>query len=120
MNHLLITIFFFAKMGLYDSPEAVWVTPTTHDFGTLKHRTAATVDFKFKNSGDAPLLIDNVRSLCGCTATDWTETPVPPGKEGFIHVEFDARKQGYFYKKVTVFFNGQRKGQKLYLEGFVE
>lgn len=97
-----------------------WVTPTTHEFGDLKLKVPASHDFKFKNTGDAPLLIDNVRSICGCTATEWSETPVLPGKEGFIRVVFDARKTGYFYKKVTVFFSHQKKGEKLFVEGFVE
>ncbi len=103
-----------------DSPAFEWLTPTTHDFGDLTWNVPATYDFKFKNIGDEPLLIDNVRSVCSCTATEWTETPVPPGKEGYIRIVYDARKQGYFNKKVTVFFNHQKKGEKLFLEGFVE
>lgn len=120
MLNLILPFLFLFQGNLTEGSNAEWLTVTTHDFGTLKLKVPATVNFRFKNIGDSPLIIDNVRSICGCTATEWTETPVLPGKEGFIQVEFDARKEGYFYKKVTVFFNGQRKGEKLYVEGFVE
>lgn len=119
LNSLLSFVFLF-QTHIAIEPTFAWVTPTTHDFGTLKLHVPAPVEFKFKNTSDVPITIDNVRSICGCTATEWTETPVLPGKEGFIKVVFDARKEGYFYKKVTVFFNTQRKGEKLFVEGFVE
>ena len=119
LTFLLPFAFFFqTQIGLESAFE--WVSPTTHDFGDLKLNVPSTHDFNFKNTGDAPLIIDNVRSICGCTATEWTETPILPGKEGYVKVVFDARKAGYFYKKVTVYFNHQKKGEKLYLEGFVE
>ncbi|MBK9012937.1 MAG: DUF1573 domain-containing protein [Saprospiraceae bacterium] len=120
MLNIVLPFFFLFQTPLVAAPTHVWVSPTTHDFGDLKLNVPSTHEFYFKNTGDAPLLIDNVRSICGCTATEWSETPILPGKEGFIKVVFDARKAGYFYKKITVFFNHQRKGEKLYLEGFVE
>jgi hypothetical protein len=120
MLNFVLSFFLVVQSLVGAAPAFVWVSPTTHDFGDLKLNVPSAHEFFFKNTGDAPLLIDNVRSICGCTATEWSETPVQPGKEGYIKVVFDARKAGYFYKKVTVFFNHQRKGEKLYLEGFVE
>jgi hypothetical protein len=116
ISFLVPFLFLFHLQG----PQAAWISQTTHDFGDIKLSVPVKYDFRFKNTGDAPLIIDNVRSTCGCTGTDWEETPVPPGGEGTINVEYDARKPGYFYKKITVFFNGQRKGEKLHVEGFVE
>ncbi|MBI1223707.1 MAG: DUF1573 domain-containing protein [Bacteroidetes bacterium] len=115
-----LSCFLLLQTQIAIGPAFEWVTLTTHDFGDLTLNVPATHDFTFKNTGDAPLIIDAVRSICGCTATEWTETPVEPGKEGYVRVVFDARKSGYFYKKVTVFFNHQKKGEKLYLQGFVE
>lgn len=120
MLTLVLPIFLFFHPLSNEVPSFVWVSPTTHDYGDLKLNVPSEHVFTFKNTGDEPILIDNVRSICGCTATEWTETPVAPGKEGFVKVVFDARKEGYFYKKVTVYFNHQKKGEKLYLEGFVE
>ena len=97
-----------------------WISETTHDFGDLKGGKPVTHDFRFKNISDAPLTIDNVRSTCGCTGADWADEIVPAGEEGVIKIQYDARKEGYFYKKITVFFSGQRKAEKLFIEGFVE
>jgi hypothetical protein len=120
MLTLLLPFFLFLQSNAQEGPAFAWVTPTSFDFGDLTLNVSSIHDFKFKNTGDAPLMIDNVRSVCSCTATEWTETPVLPGKEGYIRVEYDSKKLGYFHKKVMVFFHHQKKGEKLFLEGFVE
>ncbi|MCC6723500.1 MAG: DUF1573 domain-containing protein [Saprospiraceae bacterium] len=102
------------------APAFEWTTPVEHDFGDIPQGKPVNYLFKFKNTGDAPLQIENVRFTCSCTATEWTENPVLPGKEGSVNVTFDARKLGYFSKKITVFFMHQRKAEKLHIEGFVE
>lgn len=120
MFAVALCLIFLVQTTVTVGPAHVWLSPTTHDFGALKHGVPSTYDFKFKNTGDTPIQIENVRFVCSCTATEWTETPVLPGKEGFVRIEYDARKLGYFSKKITVFFTHLRKGEKLFVEGFVE
>jgi hypothetical protein len=119
MSAFLLPFLFLLNVQVSDSA-VEWISPTTHDFGDLKRGKPVTHDFRFKNTGSEPLTIDNVRSTCGCTATEWSEEVVPAGEEGVIKIEYDAKKEGYFYKKITVFFSGQRKPEKLYVEGYVE
>ncbi|HYQ57148.1 MAG TPA: DUF1573 domain-containing protein, partial [Draconibacterium sp.] len=39
-----------------------------HDFGSfLESAGVQKTTFKFKNEGDAPLVLSNVRASCGCT-----------------------------------------------------
>ena len=41
---------------------------TEHNFGTIKEEIGAvTTRFEFKNTGDAPIIIQRVASSCGCT-----------------------------------------------------
>ncbi len=96
-----------------------WLSPQEHDFGDIQHKVPVTHHFKFVNKSDAPLRVDNVRTSCGCTATDWEETPTPAGDTSSIDITYDAAKTGYFYKKIRVFFRGQRKPEILLVEGFV-
>ena len=103
-----------------DVPVVEWQTTTEHDFGDLLKGESATFDFKFKNISDQPIMIDNVRPDCGCTAPNWKNIPTMPDSTGILSITFDATKKGYFHKKVKVFFSGQRKGEKIYVEGFVE
>lgn len=97
-----------------------WLTPETHDFGDLIKGKRVYHTFKFKNTGETPIVISNVRPSCGCTAPDWDTSPVLPDSTSSINIEFDARDEGYFNKMIKVFFHGQRKGFKIYVEGYVE
>ena len=103
-----------------DPPVIQWETTTEHDFGDLLRGESVTVDFKFKNISDQPIVIESVRPDCGCTAPNWENIPTEPDSIGQLSITFDATKKGYFNKKIKVFFSGQRKGEKLYVEGFVE
>lgn len=94
-----------------------WLTPMTHDFGTIPHNKFIRHTFKFRNISDQPITIDNVRTSCGCTAPDWAQTPIEPDSVGVINIRYDARNKGEFRKKITVFFSGQKKGDKLFVEG---
>ncbi|HFA48225.1 MAG TPA: DUF1573 domain-containing protein [Bacteroidetes bacterium] len=118
MFYLLLSLFTFFPPQT--SPTVEWLSPTTHDFGDIRQGKPVSVEFKFKNTGEAPMTIDNVRTTCGCTSPDWDQEVIPPGGDGLIKIEFSAKKPGYFYKKITVFFSTQRKGEKLYIEGYVE
>ena len=97
-----------------------WLTPMKQDMGTLKSGVPATAVFRFKNTSSEILTIDNVRTTCSCTATDWSEEAVPPNGEGLIRIGYDAMKPGYFNKKITLYFNGQKKAEKLFITGHVE
>lgn len=96
-----------------------WVSDTKHDFGVLIHKKPEVHVFTFKNISDEPLTIDNVRTSCGCTSPDWDENVVMPDSIGTITLEYDAYKLGYFQKYARVFFNGQKKSEKLMIEGEV-
>lgn len=58
----------------------------SHDFGTLDAGTPLKYAFVIKNTGTAPLLIENVTPSCGCTTTDYDKV-IPPGQEGKITLE---------------------------------
>lgn len=77
-----------------------------HDFGKIKEGTQAKVTYKFKNMGETPLVLQNVRGSCGCTTPDWSKDPVPVGGEGFITANFNSKgRTGKQNKTVTVTAN---------------
>ena len=79
---------------------------TEHDFGTLTEGQVVEYTYKFKNVGDAPLIIQAAQGSCGCTASDWTKTPVPVGGTGYITAKFDSKGQSNIQNKsVTVTAN---------------
>jgi hypothetical protein len=94
-----------------------------YDFGTIGE-TDGYVEhtFKFKNTGNAPLLISHVQASCGCTRPDWTQQPVEPGKEGVIIITFNPKGRfGNFHKNATVYTNEENgfKRHKLTITGVV-
>lgn len=94
---------------------------TTHKFGTIKTGDKVQHKFKFKNTGNAPLVIRNVDVSCGCTFPSYPFLPIEPGKEGEIDVTFDSKnKVGRQKPTITVVTNGRPRTLKLHLEGFVE
>lgn len=89
-------------------------------FGDIRDGDIIKHDFKFKNSGDADLLIKNVTASCGCTQPSFPFLPIPPGEEGVIGVTFNSTgKINAQRPTVTVVTNGKPSIYKLYLEGNV-
>jgi len=119
---LLLSLLFSLNLSTPIPPDSPveWLGETTVDLGDILQGKDHPYTFHFRNLTDAPLIVDNVRAGCGCTATDWENQPVLPGEEGSINVTYDAMNVGYFRKYVKVYFNGHRGGHKLWLEGFVE
>ena len=48
-------------------------TKLEHDFGSLPQGKPVTYEFEFTNTGDQPLILDNVQASCGCTTPTWTK-----------------------------------------------
>jgi P pilus assembly chaperone PapD len=93
---------------------------TDHEFGNVAEGNQATHEFKFKNTGDQPVVIANVQASCGCTTPDWTKTPVLPGKTGFIRASYNsAGRPGQFNKTVTVTSNAKAATTVLTIKGTV-
>jgi hypothetical protein len=77
-----------------------------HDFGTIKQGDKVKHVFKFKNVGEVPLTITNIKASCGCTTPSWTKEPIAPNGSGEIEVEFNsAGKVGLQQKSITITAN---------------
>jgi hypothetical protein len=121
MNVLLLAIFItFFNPPADPQPVVQWLNDTAYDFGTMEQGVPKSVSFSFKNISNQPIVLETTRTTCGCTAAEWTETPIEPGKTGAVTIEYDAYRKGRFKKKITVFFDQQRKPEVLWISGTVE
>ncbi len=94
---------------------------TTYDFGTIKQGEKASHIFKFRNTGNEPLIISNAKATCGCTVPNWPKDPIPPGETGEIEVVFNSKgKSNKQNKKVTITANTNPPQTFVYMTGFVE
>jgi len=95
-------------------------TETSHDFGTINEGDVVEHTFKFKNTGDAPLIIQNAQGSCGCTVPDWTREPIPVGGEGFVNAKFNSQgKPNAQNKTVTITANTWPKQTRLKIRAMV-
>lgn len=91
------------------------------DFGTVKEEAGKiTHEFTFTNTGNAPLVIQQVTASCGCTTPSWTKEPVAPGAKGVITVTYSAAgRPGAFQKTITVTNNSAENPIALTIKGQV-
>jgi len=119
MKTFFFLLLFVPTAFFVRDPVAEWLVPKTHDFGDIPQGQPVDYFFRFKNISDEPFVIDNIRTTCGCTAPDWSEAPIESDSTSLIKITYDARKTGYFRKKIRVFFSSQRKVELLAIEGYV-
>lgn len=93
-----------------------------HDFGRIKEGDVVTKVFTFKNTGEAPLIISNATSSCGCTVPSYPkDTPIAPGEEGEIEVKYNSRgKKNQDNKVVRITANTWPATNNLTIKAFVE
>lgn len=120
----LLPVFLFQFAGRLphpasDSSVVEWQTETDHDFGEIRAGSLTRFVFKFKNIDNQPVVVETVRTTCGCTAAQWPTEPVQPGATGDIVIEYDSEKKGSFRKKIRVFFDRQKRAEILFVEGEV-
>jgi hypothetical protein len=75
--------------------------------------------FEFTNTGDAPLIISNVTSSCGCTIPKKPDGPILPGKTGQIEVKYDTNRVNPIRKTITVISNADTPTIALKIKGEV-
>lgn len=74
-----------------------------HDFGDLKEGEKREFVFEFTNKGNIPFIISNIHVQCGCTAPEWSKSPVLPNQKGQIKIVYNSLgKEGIQRKIVSV------------------
>jgi hypothetical protein len=89
-----------------DSTTIEWLDSTFHDMGKVEEGKVVEVSFRFRNTGNKPLVIADVKAACGCTAPEKPMRPFAPGEEGEIKASFNSKGfKGLARKFVTVTSN---------------
>lgn len=64
---------------------------TKHNFGMIRQGEVVSHDFKFTNTGDAPLIISDAVVTCTCTKVDFPKQPIAKGESGVVKVTFESK-----------------------------
>lgn len=131
MKHKTVTLISFVLLSVV---AVAWIRPaatgneggprlsfaeTDYDFGVLAPGDEAVHYFVFTNSGDEPMVILNVRTSCGCMASEWSKKPVVAGAKDSLKVVYNTKIKGSFSKTITVQSNALNPSVDLNIRGSV-
>lgn len=124
MKKLIIlcgAVFLFAAVAAFkiDAQAEFKFEKETHDFGKIPQGKPVSVEFKFTNVGDEPLIITNIESACGCTVPKYTKAPILKDKTGTITVTYNAASVAPFTKALTIRSNAKTPVKVIYIKGEV-
>lgn len=92
---------------------------TKFNYGDIELNADGNHVFKFTNTGQAPLIINNVQSSCGCTVAKKPGKPIMPGESEVIKVRYNTNRAGAFRKTITVHSNADNARIILEIKGKV-
>ena len=98
MKKLVAGFIFTLFTCIYSQAQEISFEKEIHDFGTFEQHGDGAYEFKFTNTGDAPLIISNSKGSCGCTVPVWPKEPIIPGESNVIKVKYDTKRIGAFNK----------------------
>lgn len=101
---LLLNLFSFGQ----DGPKIEFKEETINYGEVVKGVDDGTRVFEFTNTGNAPLIITNVSSTCGCTVPTKPSSPIQPGQSDKIIVKYNMNP-GPISKTITVESNAVNK-----------
>ena len=115
---MLFGIYSYSQEGLIKKAEITF-EKTIINYGTIDKGTNGVRDFVFTNTGNAPLIISNVKSTCGCTIPKKPEKPILPGESDKIQVKYDTKRVGFIRKSISVTSNASNPSVVLKITGQV-
>jgi hypothetical protein len=87
--------------------------------GELVKGKEVEAKFVLRNDGQQPLLIEHIRTSCGCTIPEWESTPIAPGSTYELLVKWEPGRRGHATQRLKVFYLGIRKPSLLSISGKV-
>jgi hypothetical protein len=99
-----------AQIESIGAPKLV-VERTSYDFGEIVPGSSNTAVFNFRNAGDKPLKIADVKKCCGAV-TELDKEELSPGETGVLSVKYrTGQRTGILSKKVSMFTNDPENQQ---------
>ncbi len=115
-----IAVFIFAGFAVQAQETAkIEFKSEVIDYGEIEKGSDGVRVFEFTNTGNAPLVITDVTSSCGCTIPEKPKDPILPGDSGEIKVKYDTQRVGPIRKTITVYSNADVPAKSIKIKGKV-
>jgi len=121
MKRFIFIVIFALNSAFIFAQPAMKLSSPEHDFGKFKEEAGRQkFDFIVQNTGNQPLVIQNIVASCGCTTPEWTKNPIPPNGSGKITAIYDPENRpGQFSKTLSVYTNSKPAVSVLVIKGEV-
>lgn len=109
------------KENISDNTRAttVEIDQSEIELKNLKKGETTMAIFTLRNTGEKPLVINDIATSCGCTVAERDEKPINPGESTQVKVKVTPDNTGYFTKTITVFCNTRDSSIQLTVKGVV-
>ena len=98
----------------------VTIDKTSISLGRFNWQKEQKVTFTLKNTGNKPLVVQDINTSCGCTSVSFSKEPVQPGGELKLGVTYTAEHPEHFNKTITVYCNMESSPLVLKIMGDAE
>lgn len=120
LKYLLLLFIVSCGMGTVSNDAHIKFSNSEHNFGEIEFKGKAEYNFEFSNPDNSTLLIQNVKTSCGCAKPEWKKKPLKKGDKAVIKVKYDTKYPGKFMKTIKVFYNGKDSPKILKISGSVK
>lgn len=104
----LFTVFAFTYAVAQPGPNLKF-DKSTHDFAKIPQGKPVSYEFTFTNTGDEPLILQNVKASCGCTTPYYPTEAIKPGETSKIKAVYNASRPGAFTKSIAITTNMKKQ-----------
>ena len=117
-RNILLTTLLACTTSATMQAQRITATHEIIDCGNVTYEQPVTAKFELRNKGN-DLVINNVRTSCGCATATWPQGTIAKGDKFEIAVTYDARQLGHFEKDVAIYSNASDQPFYLKMRGVV-
>ncbi|NDV83483.1 DUF1573 domain-containing protein [Bacteroides sp. 51] len=63
------------------------------------------ITVSLRNTGDKPLVVEDVITSCSCIYVEYSREPVMPGKKWDLYIRYKAERPEFFNRDITIYCN---------------
>lgn len=111
-TYLVVSLFIFKSAFAFAQQADLLFLDNTHKFPKTLAGETLTHNFKFVNTGDAPLVINEAKVTCTCTSINYPKTPIMPTDTAQLVVTFNTSEVYGWQDRIVNIKSNAKSGDK--------
>lgn len=109
LKYSSLLLFSFILCNTQVHGQVSWPEGLSFHLGNVSRGIELQVNVPYQNTGKIPILIDNIRTPCGCAIPSWNRDPILPMMNDTITIFFMPKSKGIMNKTLKVYFKEIKK-----------